>query len=131
MEVVGYVARVISAKHVSEKSPYRLQLVIIVLAPVVMAAVIYVVFSRIIHWVVPPELRTFKLLWIPRRCIKRPRGRQAGVRKGVARLTTHCSRSAVDHDHLRRVRYCCSGAAAGGRGHHLRSQPRRCQRAEK
>ena len=130
MEVVGYVARVISAKHVSEKNPYRLQLVIIVLAPVVMAAVIYIVFSRIIHWVVPPESRTFKLLWVPRRCTKRPE-RQAHVRKWVARLTAHCSHSAMDHDHLRRVRCCCSDSAVGWGGHRLRSHPRRCQRAEK
>lgn len=32
-----------------------------------MAGVIYVIFSRIVFWVVPPESRTLRILWVPRR----------------------------------------------------------------
>ncbi|KAH6892586.1 RTA1 like protein-domain-containing protein [Thelonectria olida] len=69
METAGYIARVFSAKDTTEKKPYVLQFCLVILAPVLMAGVIYVVFSRIVFWVVPPELRTLKLLWVPPRFI--------------------------------------------------------------
>ena len=65
-EVVGYIARYSSAKHVTERNPYVIQFTLIILAPVLMAGVIYVVFARMVFWVVPPEQRSLKLLWVSR-----------------------------------------------------------------
>jgi uncharacterized membrane protein YqjE len=67
VEVIGYVARVVSTQNVTEQTPYALQFVLIILAPVVMAGVIYLAFGRLILWVVPPEQRSIKLLWAPRK----------------------------------------------------------------
>lgn len=69
MEVVGYIARCISTQNVDEKSVYVLQFALIILAPVLMAACCYVLFSRILFLVVPHEARTFKLCWVPPRFI--------------------------------------------------------------
>ncbi|KAI5460590.1 RTA1 like protein-domain-containing protein [Mariannaea sp. PMI_226] len=69
MEVVGYAARVVSANNVTEKTPYVVQFTLVILAPVLMAGVIYVLFSRIVFWVVPPELRTMRFIWVPPRFI--------------------------------------------------------------
>lgn len=66
VETVGYIARIFSAKDTTEKKPYVLQFCLVILAPVLMAGVIYVVFSRIVFWVVPPEQRTLKFIWVPR-----------------------------------------------------------------
>ena len=66
MEVAGYAARIVSAKNPTEKTPYVIQYLLVILAPVLMAGVIYVVFSRIVFWVVPPESRTLRILWVPR-----------------------------------------------------------------
>jgi hypothetical protein len=67
VEVVGYGARIVSSQNVTEQTPYSLQFVLIILAPVVMAGVIYLCFGRLVTWVVPPEQRTMKLLWAPRK----------------------------------------------------------------
>lgn len=48
---------------------YILQFSIIVLAPVLMAACCYVLFSRILFLVVPREERTIGLCWVPARFI--------------------------------------------------------------
>ncbi|KAH6995927.1 RTA1 like protein-domain-containing protein [Ilyonectria sp. MPI-CAGE-AT-0026] len=69
MEVIGYAARVVSAKNPTNKTPYVLQFTLVILAPVMMAGVIYVIFSRIVFWVVPPESRTLRILWVPPRFI--------------------------------------------------------------
>lgn len=68
VEVVGYAARVVSARNPTEKNPYVIQFCLVILAPVLMAGVIYVLFSRIVFWVVPPESRSISLLWVPRKC---------------------------------------------------------------
>lgn len=44
-----------------------LQYCLIILAPIMMAGIVYVVFGRIIFHVVPPEARTLRLLWVPAR----------------------------------------------------------------
>ncbi|KAJ4003458.1 hypothetical protein NW752_012074 [Fusarium irregulare] len=69
MEAVGYAARIKSASEPTEKKPYVLQFALIILPPVLMAGVIYVVFGRIVYWVVPPESRTLRFLWVPPRFI--------------------------------------------------------------
>ncbi|CAG1968302.1 unnamed protein product [Fusarium graminearum] len=69
MEIVGYAARIKSASEPTEKKPYVLQFTLIILPPVLMAGVIYVVFGRIVYWVVPPESRTLRFLWVPPRFI--------------------------------------------------------------
>ncbi|KAI0841673.1 RTA1-domain-containing protein [Hypoxylon sp. FL0890] len=69
MEVVGYADRVASAANPSDMNLYAVQFCVIILAPVLMAGVIYVVFGRIVFHVVPAEERTTRLLWIPPRWI--------------------------------------------------------------
>ncbi|WZH49720.1 RTA1 like protein-domain-containing protein [Fusarium acuminatum] len=69
MEVIGYVARVVSATEPAKKGPYVVQFTLVILPPVLMAGVIYVVFARIVYWVVPPESRTLSFLWVPPRFI--------------------------------------------------------------
>ncbi|KAI2470628.1 RTA1-domain-containing protein [Annulohypoxylon bovei var. microspora] len=69
MEVVGYAVRIVSANNPTSRDPYAVQFCVIILAPVLMAGVIYVVFGRIVFHVVPAEERTTRLLWIPPRWI--------------------------------------------------------------
>ncbi|KAH8880977.1 RTA1-domain-containing protein [Thozetella sp. PMI_491] len=67
MEAVGYGARIASANDVTARTVYVIQFCLIILAPVIMAGIIYVVFGRIVFLVVPPESRTIKTLWVPAR----------------------------------------------------------------
>ncbi|KAK3940383.1 RTA1 like protein-domain-containing protein [Diplogelasinospora grovesii] len=67
MEAVGYGARTASAGDVTARTVYIVQFCLIILAPVLMAGIIYVVFGRIVFLVVPPQARTTRLLWIPPR----------------------------------------------------------------
>ena len=69
MEAIGYIARCISVKNVTQKQVYVLQFALIVLAPVLIAACCYVLFSRILFLVVPSEARTLRLCWVPPRFI--------------------------------------------------------------
>ncbi|KAF4994247.1 hypothetical protein FDECE_13186 [Fusarium decemcellulare] len=69
MEVIGYAARVVSATKPTDKKTYVIQFTLIILAPVLMTGVIYVVFGRIVYWVLPPESRTLRFLWVPPRFI--------------------------------------------------------------
>lgn len=69
MEVVAYIARCVSTQNVTNKSIYALQFSLIILAPVLMAACCYILFSRILFLIVPREERTFKLCWVPPRFI--------------------------------------------------------------
>ena len=65
MEVVGYIARIISATDLSNRTPFIIQSVLILVAPAVMAAACYMAFGRLIIWVVPAKLQSFKQLWVP------------------------------------------------------------------
>lgn len=65
VEAGGYGARIASAGDVTIRTVYIIQFCLIILAPVLMAGIIYVVFGRIVFHVVPAEARTFRLLWIP------------------------------------------------------------------
>lgn len=69
MEAAGYIIRVIATKHVYDKTYYVPQYVLIVLAPVIMAAACYIVFGRILFHIVPKEDRKTSLLWIPPRFV--------------------------------------------------------------
>ncbi|KAG4415649.1 hypothetical protein IFR04_011208 [Cadophora malorum] len=69
MEAGGYIARCFSGQDPTSQDKYTVQLLLIVLAPVCMAAACYIVFGRIIYHVVPKKARTFKLLWMPPRFI--------------------------------------------------------------
>ncbi|OTB04922.1 hypothetical protein M426DRAFT_73082 [Hypoxylon sp. CI-4A] len=69
MEVVGYIFRIASSGDQSDLNLYAVQFCLIILAPVLMAGAIYVVFGRIVFHVVPTEERTTRLLWIPPRWI--------------------------------------------------------------
>lgn len=65
VEAVGYIGRCISTQNVTDKPVYVLQFALIILAPVLMAACCYVLFSRILFLIVPREERTFRLCWVP------------------------------------------------------------------
>ncbi|KAJ5758608.1 RTA1 like protein-domain-containing protein [Penicillium odoratum] len=69
MEAVGYIGRCISTQNVTSRPVYVLQFALIVLAPVLMAACCYILFSRILFLVVPHDARTFQLCWVPPRFI--------------------------------------------------------------
>ncbi|KAL3477754.1 RTA1 like protein-domain-containing protein [Aspergillus californicus] len=69
MEAIGYIGRVISTKDVTSRTPYVLQFVLLILAPVLMAGALYVLFGRIIFLVVPKDQRTFKICWVPPRFV--------------------------------------------------------------
>lgn len=69
VEAIGYIARCISTQNVTQKPVYVLQFSLIILAPVLMAACCYILFSRILFLVVPSEARTFRLCWVPPRFI--------------------------------------------------------------
>ncbi|KAI1374674.1 RTA1 like protein-domain-containing protein [Hypoxylon crocopeplum] len=69
MEVLGYAVRIKSAGDVSNLNLYAIQFCVIILAPVLMAGVIYVVFGRIVFHVVPAQERTTRLLWVPPRWV--------------------------------------------------------------
>lgn len=67
VEAVGYGARIASANHETNRNLYIIQFCLIILAPVLMAGIVYVAFGRIVFLVVPPEARTLRLLWVPAR----------------------------------------------------------------
>lgn len=49
MEVISFIARVVSARNTGSRGPYIVQFVLVIIAPVLMAAVFYVVFVRLTH----------------------------------------------------------------------------------
>jgi hypothetical protein len=65
VEAVGYGARISSAADVTQRTVYIVQYVLVILAPVLMAGIVYLVFGRIVFQVIPAEARTFGLLWVP------------------------------------------------------------------
>ncbi|KAL4935668.1 hypothetical protein BDV06DRAFT_234117 [Aspergillus oleicola] len=69
MECIGYIARVVSTQDTTARTPYVLQFSLLILAPVLMAGALYVLFGRIIFLIVPREKRTFKICWVPPRWI--------------------------------------------------------------
>lgn len=69
MEAAGWISRCISVKDVTDKQSYSVQFGLVILAPVLMAACCYIIFSRILFLIVPREQRTFKLCWVPPRFI--------------------------------------------------------------
>ncbi|KAI2626699.1 RTA1-domain-containing protein [Hypoxylon sp. NC1633] len=69
LEVLGYAARIASARDVDDLNLYALQFCVIILAPVLMAGIIYVVFGRVVFHVVPAHERTTRLLWVPPRWV--------------------------------------------------------------
>ena len=69
VEFVGYVARAISIKNLDEKGIFIVQIVLILVAPAVMAAACYMAFGRVVLWAVPPRFQTARYLWVPARRI--------------------------------------------------------------
>lgn len=69
MEAIGYISRTISAQDTQARTPYVLQFAVLILAPVLMAGALYVLFGRIIYLVVPKEQRTFRICWVPPRWV--------------------------------------------------------------
>ncbi|KAL4949034.1 RTA1 like protein-domain-containing protein [Aspergillus filifer] len=69
MECIGYIARVVSTQDTTARIPYVLQFSLLILAPVLMAGALYVLFGRIIFLIVPRDKRTFRICWVPPRWI--------------------------------------------------------------
>ncbi|KAJ5926422.1 hypothetical protein N7516_008195 [Penicillium verrucosum] len=63
-EVVGLVARVASSKHLEKELPYEIQTVLILLAPILYAAVIYMFLGRLILKSGYPELSFIRIKWL-------------------------------------------------------------------
>lgn len=64
VETLGYIARIISIQNVDKKGPFVISFLLIVLAPVVIAAAIYVLFGRVVVYVTPRKKQTASFLWI-------------------------------------------------------------------
>jgi hypothetical protein len=69
VELIGYVTRAVSIKHLDERTPFILQTVFLLVSPAVMAAACYMAFGRLIIWVLPPKYQSFRHLWLPARRI--------------------------------------------------------------
>ncbi|RDW72350.1 RTA1 domain-containing protein [Aspergillus mulundensis] len=69
MESTGYISRCISVQNTTARTVYVLQFALLILAPVLMAGALYVLFGRIIFLVVPRDQRTFKICWVPPRWV--------------------------------------------------------------
>jgi hypothetical protein len=69
VEAAGWISRCLSVEKVTDKSTYSVQFGLVILAPVLMAACCYIIFSRILFLIVPQQARTFKLCWVPPRFI--------------------------------------------------------------
>ena len=67
VEALGYVGRAISVQKTDQRTIYIIQYCFIILAPVVIAAALYVCFARIVYHVVPASARRIGLLWVPPR----------------------------------------------------------------
>ncbi|KYG44293.1 hypothetical protein M433DRAFT_110468 [Acidomyces richmondensis BFW] len=67
MELLGFIARVKSSEQQNwdNHGLYTMQFVLIVLAPVLMAAGYYVIFGRIVFRVLPRKYATAKVIWVP------------------------------------------------------------------
>ncbi|CAD6622444.1 CDG_1a_G0016350.mRNA.1.CDS.1 [Saccharomyces cerevisiae] len=49
MEVVGYIGRALSSSNPEKKAPYIIQSVLLLVAPALIAATIYMIFGRLLH----------------------------------------------------------------------------------
>ncbi|CAI6673615.1 AEL_HP2_G0041320.mRNA.1.CDS.1 [Saccharomyces cerevisiae] len=49
MEIVGYIARAVSSSNTKEIAPYVIQAVLLLIAPALYAATIYMLFGRLLH----------------------------------------------------------------------------------
>ncbi|EXJ80511.1 hypothetical protein A1O1_08656 [Capronia coronata CBS 617.96] len=67
MELVGYITRAISVKDLGSRNVFIVQLVMVLVAPAVMAAACYMSFGRVVMWVIPREYQSAKTLWVPAR----------------------------------------------------------------
>jgi hypothetical protein len=69
VELIGYITRTISIKHIDNKGLFVIQTIMLLVAPAVMAAACYMAFGRIVLWVVPTQFQTMRYLWMPARRI--------------------------------------------------------------
>lgn len=99
VELIGFIARTVSAKNVDDRGPYIVQFILIIVAPVLMAAGFYVVFvsptqipaaterggrpdlkqnwlhkGRIILRVLSKEHATARIIWVPRKLPQESQG---------------------------------------------------------
>ncbi|KAJ4524229.1 hypothetical protein HRR83_002349 [Exophiala dermatitidis] len=65
--LVGYITRAISVKQLDSRNIFIVQLVMILIAPAVMAAACYMSFGRVVLWVIPREYQGARHLWVPAR----------------------------------------------------------------
>ncbi|KAJ5688153.1 hypothetical protein N7536_010772 [Penicillium majusculum] len=63
-EVIGLLARADSSKHLQKKSPYEIQTILILLAPILFAASVYMFLGRLIRKSGHPELSFIRINWV-------------------------------------------------------------------
>ncbi|KAJ5116682.1 hypothetical protein N7456_001030, partial [Penicillium angulare] len=63
-EIVGLLARFYSSNHLSEKGPYIVQILLILLAPILFAAGIYMFLGRLIRGSGHPKLSFIRINWL-------------------------------------------------------------------
>lgn len=66
VEVVGYLARVWAAYNTDELVPYAIQAVLILIAPALLAASVYMVLSRVIRSVSAEHHSIIRITWLTR-----------------------------------------------------------------
>ena len=64
VEFVGHAARTYSRSHMSEQTPFIIQVLLILLAPILFAAGIYMLLGRLIHASGHPNLSPVRANWI-------------------------------------------------------------------
>ncbi|KAJ5919314.1 hypothetical protein N7466_010257 [Penicillium verhagenii] len=63
-EIVGMVARAYSSDHLTEKGPYIIQILLILLAPILFAAGIYMFLGRLIKASGYPQMSLIRINWL-------------------------------------------------------------------
>ncbi|KAJ5232594.1 hypothetical protein N7468_005550 [Penicillium chermesinum] len=63
-EFVGLLARAYSTKHLDKKTPYEIQTILILLAPILFAASVYMFLGRLIRRSGRPELSFIRIGWV-------------------------------------------------------------------
>ncbi|KAL4902772.1 hypothetical protein BDW74DRAFT_180471 [Aspergillus multicolor] len=63
-ELIGLFARAYSATHTSEQTPYIIQILLILLAPILFAASVYMFLGRLIRASGHPDLSLIRITWL-------------------------------------------------------------------
>ncbi|PYI21201.1 RTA1 like protein [Aspergillus violaceofuscus CBS 115571] len=64
VEIVGLAARTYASSHLSAENPYIIQILLILLAPILFAAAIYMFLGRLIRATGQPHLSPIRITWL-------------------------------------------------------------------